>query len=200
MAEMAAQRARMLAGVWYDDLTKERVAAREEAVRRTNAYNDSFGRPTAEREGLLAELLGRVGARALFEPVFRCEFGFNIEIGDDFYANFDCVMLDGGGITIGDRVLLGPRVSIYTTNHALDPADRADGACIARPVVIEDEVWIGGGVTINPGVRIGRGSVIGSGSVVTGDVRPGTLAAGVPARHLRAITGEDRAAGAWRGL
>lgn len=198
MESIGSQRARMLAGDWYDDLTDERVAAREEAVRRANAYNASFGRPADDREELLAALLGRVGAGALFEPTFRCEFGFNIELGDRFYANFDCIMLDGGGITIGDDVLLGPRVSIYTTNHALDPADRAAGACLAEPVVIEDGVWVGGGVTVNPGVRIGHGSVIGSGAVVTGDVPPHTIAAGVPARVLRDVTTADRVRGDWR--
>jgi maltose O-acetyltransferase len=195
---LAEQRRRMLAGEWYDDLTDELVAAREGAVHRANAYNASFGRPAPDREALLAVLLGRVGARVHFEPAFRCEFGFNIELGDDFYANFDCVMLDGGGITIGNRVLLGPRVSIYTTNHAIDPAERTAGACIAKRVVIEDDVWVGGGVTINPGVRIGRGSVIGSGSVVTRSVPALTVAAGVPARALRPITADDRIGEAWR--
>jgi maltose O-acetyltransferase len=104
----------------------------------------------------------------------------HIDIGSNVYANFDCILLDGGGITIGDNVLLGPRVSIYTTNHALDPEQRAAGACIAKQVVIDDDVWVGG-VTINPGVRIGRGSVIGSGSVLTRSVPDGSVAAGVPA-------------------
>jgi maltose O-acetyltransferase len=194
------QRRRMLAGDWYDDLTGELIAARELAVHRTNAYNASFGRPATEREALLAALLGRVGAGVHFELTFRCEFGFNIELGDDFYANFDCIMLDGGGITIGDDVLLGPRVSIYTTNHALDPTERKAGACIAKRVVIEDDVWVGGGVTINPGVQIGRGSVIGSGSVVTSSVPADTVAAGVPARVLRCITAEDRIGEAWQRI
>ncbi len=195
---VAEQRARMLAGRWYDDLTPELVAAREAAVHRTDAYNASFGRPAAEREALLAELLGRVGEGVHFEPVFRCEFGSGIEIGNGFYANFDCVMVDGGGITIGDDVLFGPRVGIYTTNHALDPAQRAAGACLAERVVVEDGVWIGGGATLNPGVRIGRGSVIGSGSVVTRSIPPGCLAAGVPARVLRPITADDRIDEGWR--
>lgn len=194
------QNAHMLAGNWYDDLTTERVDAREEAVHRTNAYNASYGKPAAEREELLAALLGHAGKGAFFEPSFRCEFGFNISVGDDFYANFDCIMLDGGGITIGNNVLFGPRVSVYTTNHALDPADRALGACIAKPVVIGDNVWVGGGVTINPGVTIGSGSVIGSGSIVTKDVPPNTIAAGVPTRILREITPEDRVLGDWQGL
>ena len=159
------QRAQMREGQWYNDLTDELVQAREDTVRRTDEYNASFGRASLEREHLLAELLESIGSNVHFEPTFRCEFGFHITIGSDFYANFDCVMLDGGGITIGEHVLLGPRVSIYTTNHALDPADRAAGWCIAGPVTIEDHVWVGGDVTINPGVTIGAGSVIGSGSV-----------------------------------
>ncbi|KAE8764045.1 sugar O-acetyltransferase [Georgenia thermotolerans] len=185
------QRARMCAGEWYNDLTDELVAARENTVRRTDEYNASFGRASAEREMLLADLLEKIGRNVHFEPTFRCEFGFHISIGENFYANFDCVMLDGGGITIGDNVLLGPRVSIYTTNHALRPADRAAGWCIARPVTLEDDVWIGGDVSINPGVTIGTGSVVGSGSVVTRSIPAGVIAAGVPARVVRPITGAD---------
>lgn len=186
------QRALILSGAVYNDLTDELVQARERTVLATDRYNASFGQSAVVREALLRDLLGHAGAGAYFEPTFRCEFGYNISVGDGFYANFDCVMLDGGGITIGDHVLLGPRVGIYTTNHALDPAERVAGACIARPVVIGDDVWIGGGVTINPGVTIGAGSVIGSGSVVTHDVPARTVAAGVPARALRAITDADR--------
>ncbi|MFF0972818.1 sugar O-acetyltransferase [Kocuria palustris] len=128
-----------------------------------------------------------------FEPTLRVECGFNISVGDDFCVNFDCVMLDGGGITIGDSVLIGPRTSIFTATHALeDPDERAAGACMARPVRIGDQVWIGGSVVINPGVSIGDGAVIGSGSVVTSDVPARGVAAGVPARVLREITDRDR--------
>lgn len=186
------QRALMLSGAMYNDLTDELVQARERAVLATDRYNASYGRPAEVRQALLRELLGQVGERAMFEPTFRCEFGFNISVGEDFYANFDCVMLDGGGITIGSQVLLGPRVSIYTTNHAADPAERAAGACYARPVVIGDAVWVGGDVTINPGVTIGDGAIIGSGSVVTRPVPAMTIAAGVPARVIREITDADR--------
>lgn len=194
------QRARILAGAVYNDLTDELVQARERAVIATDRYNASFGQPAEVREALLRDLLRHAGTGAFFEPTFRCEFGYNISVGDGFYANFDCVMLDGGGITIGNNVLFGPRVSVYTTNHALDPIDRALGACIAKPVTIGDNVWVGGGVTINPGVTIGEGSVIGSGSIITKDVPPNTIAAGVPARILREITPEDRVVGDWRGL
>ena len=179
-------------GVMYDDLTPELIEARQAAVFRTNAYNASFGEASEVREALLRPLLGRIGRGVHFEPVFRCEFGRNIVIGDRFYANFDCVMLDGGGIEIGDDVLLGPRVGIYTSNHAIDPAERAAGGCYARPVRIGHRVWVGGGVQINPGASIGEGTIIGAGSVVTGDIPARVIAAGVPCRVLRPITEKDR--------
>lgn len=190
--DLQEQRARIAAGEVYDDTTPELVAARAGAVRRCNAYNASLDRPAAEREELLAQVLRAAGPGAFFEPDLRVEFGDNITVGARFYANFDCVLLDGAPITIGDDVLFGPRVAIYTTNHSLDPVERAAGVCVARPVTIGNRVWVGGGVTINPGVTIGDGSVIASGSVVTRDVPAGVVAAGVPARVLRVITDADR--------
>jgi maltose O-acetyltransferase len=183
---------RVRSGEMYNDLTPELVAAREEAVFLTNDYNASFGQTGEVREAILRKLLGAIGHTVHFEPTFRCEFGHNIRIGNNFYANFDCVMLDGGGITIGDDVLFGPRVGIYTSNHALDPAERAAGGCYAKPVKIGNRVWIGAGVHINQGVTIGDGSIVGSGSVVTSDVPAGVIAAGVPCRVLRAITEADK--------
>lgn len=190
--ELSEHFAVMATGAMYDDLAPELIAAREEAVLRANAYNAAFGRPAAEREALLAELLGEVGPGAHLEPTMRVEFGRNISLGARFYANFDCVMLDGAPIRIGDDVLFGPRVGIYTANHALDAGERAAGACFARPVTIGSRVWLGGGVTVNPGVTIGDDAVIGAGSVVTRDVPAGVVAAGVPARVLREITEADR--------
>lgn len=192
MPTLDEQRAIMISGVPYDDLTVELRDARERTVGLTDAYNRSFGQPSAERESLLRRFFGQVGTGVHFEPDLRCEFGFGISIGDNFYANFDCVLLDGGGITIGDDVLFGPRVGIYTSDHALDPDERAAGICVARPVKIGDRVWIGGGVTINGGVDIGAGSVIGSGSVVTRSVPAGVVAAGVPCRVIRSIGAGDR--------
>ena len=186
------QRAVILSGRMYNDLTPELIEARRQAVLLSTEYNASFGRPQPEREAILRRLLGAAGEGCHFEPTFRCEFGYTIRIGDNFYANFDCIMLDGGGITIGDNVLFGPRVGIYTSNHAIDAAERAAGACYAKPVTIGNNVWIGGDVTINQAVTIGDNTVVGSGSVVTRPLPPDVIAVGSPARVLRPITKADK--------
>ena len=126
------QRQKILSGVMYNDLTPELVAAREKTVLLTDQYNASFGQPAEVREKILRKLLKSAGEGAYFEPNFRCEFGFNISVGKHFYANFDCVLLDGGGIEIGDHVLFGPRVGIYTSNHAIDAMERVAGGCYAK--------------------------------------------------------------------
>ena len=189
---LTEQFAHMATGAMYDDLTLELVTARIETVRATDAYNRSYGRPAEEREALLRRIVGSMGREVSLEPTFRCEFGRNIHLGSHFFANFDCVMLDGAPISIGDNVLLGPKVGLYTSNHALDPRERADGACRARPITIGDDVWIGGNVTVLPGVAIGSGSVVGGGSVVTRSIPPGVIAAGNPARVIRDVSEADR--------
>ena len=189
---LAEQRTLMRSGQMYNDLTDELVQARARTVLLTNEYNASFSRPAGEREQILGSLLGGLGRGVHFEPTLRCEFGFNVVIGDNFYANFDCVLLDGGGITVGDNVLFGPRVSVYTSNHAFDAEERVRGGCYAKPVSIGSNTWVGGGVTINPGVAVGADVIIGSGSVVTRSIPDGMLAAGVPCRVLRPLTDADK--------
>ena len=161
------------------------VEAREKTVFLTNEYNASFGKPAEEREAILKKLLRSIGN-------FRCEFGYNISIGNNFYANFDCIMLNGGGIEIGDNVLFGPRVGIYTSNHAMDAWERTHGACYAKPVRIGNNVWVGAGVHINQGVTIGDNTIIGSGSVITKDIPANVVAAGVPCKVIREITEADK--------
>lgn len=186
------QRQFILSGNMYNDLTPELVKARENTVYLTNEYNESYGKPAEVREQILRRLLKSVGKGAYFEPTFRCEFGYNISIGNNFYANFDCVMLDGGGISIGDNVLFGPKVGIYTSNHAMDAWERSHGACYAKPVKIGNNVWIGAGVHINQGVTIGDNTIIGSGSVVTKNIPSNVVAAGVPCKVIREITDADK--------
>lgn len=186
------QKQRILSGQLYNDLTDELVNARKESALLTDEYNRSYGERPEVREAILGRLLGSMGKNPFFEPEFRCEFGFNIHLGDNFYANFGCVMLDGAGIYIGNNVLFGPRVGIYTCRHAFWPEERAKGACFGRPVKIGNNVWLGAGVHIDCDVTIGDNSVIGAGSVITRDVPPNVVAAGVPCKVIREITEADK--------
>ena len=127
-----------------------------------------------------------------FEPPFHCEYGNHIEVGENFYANVKCIMLDVGKITIGDNVLFGPNVSIYTAGHPIHPESRNSGYEYGIPVTIGSNVWIGGSCVILPGVSIGNNVVIGAGSVVTKDIPDNVCAAGNPCRVIREITDADR--------
>lgn len=186
------QKARILSGKMYNDLTQELVDARKRAVDLTDEYNASYGESPEVREAILRKLVKHAEEGAFFEPGFRCEFGFNITLGKNFYANFGCVLLDPGEIIIGDNVLFGPRVSIYTARHAFNAQERAAGACYAKPVKIGNNVWVGGGVHMDHGITIGDNTVIGAGSVITHDIPSNVVAAGVPCRVIREIT-EDEA-------
>lgn len=121
------------------------------------------------------------------EPPFRCEYGKHIEIGSNFYANSGCIMLDAGRITIGNDVLLGPHVYLFTSGHPMYPAERAEGYEISKPITIGDNVWIGGNTVVCAGVTIGKNSVIGAGSVVTRDIPENVFAAGNPCKVIKEI-------------
>lgn len=183
---------RMLSGKMYNDLSSELMRKRNDVVLLTNRYNRSYGEAQRVRESILRDILGGMGENVNFEPDFRCEFGSNIFIGNNFFANFDCVILDCNRIVIGDNVLFGPRVGLYAGNHATHPEDRVAGGCYSKPITIGDNVWVGAGVHIMGGVTIGRNSIIGAGSVVTKDIPENVIAAGVPCRMIREITEEDR--------
>lgn len=186
------ERERMLCGQPYRAWLEDLPLARERARRLTWEYNHLPPERWGERAERLRELLGRTGERLTVEPDFHCDYGCNITVGEDFYANFNLVILDVAPVTIGDRVMIAPNVSIYTAGHPVHPASRASGYEYGRPVTIGDDVWIGGSAAILPGVTIGSGAVIAAGSVVTKDVPPMVIAAGNPCRVMRPITEEDR--------
>lgn len=190
--DLERQKQRVKSGLMYKDTTQELINARKETVFLTDQYNKTYGQAPEIREAILEKILGKMGENVFFEPSFRCEFGYNIEIGNNFYANFDCIMLDGGGIEIGDNVLFGPRVSIYTSRHAFDPQERAAGACFSQKVKIGNNVWVGGGVHMDCGITIGDNSIIGAGSVITRDIPANVVAAGVPCRVIRKIRPEEK--------
>ena len=137
-------------------------------------------------------MMGRVGNNVWIEPPLHVAYGSQISIGDNFYANFNLVVVDDGKVIIGNNVMIAPNVTISTTGHPIDPAVRITGQQFSQTVTLEDNVWIGSGAIINPGVTIGRNSVIGAGSVVTKDIPANVVAAGVLCRVLRPIGEQDR--------
>lgn len=188
---MRTQRERMIAGELYTGDSELRKMNQRNR-RLLHKYNSMTIDESAERVALLKELLGKTGDKVHFEPPFRCDYGDHISVGENFYANFDCIMLDVAPITIGDNVLFGPRVGVYTAGHPIDAEIRTSGLEFGSPITIGDNVWIGGNVVINPGVVIGNNVIVGSGSVVTKDLPDNVVAAGNPCRVLRKVTNEDK--------
>lgn len=158
----------------------------------TRLFNNTTEEQYEYRVQLIKELLKKTGEKVWIEPPFHCDYGCNISVGENFYANYDCLILDINEINIGDNVLFGPRVSIYATSHPIDAEIRNMRIECAKPINIEDNVWIGGSVVINPGVTIGKNSIIGSGSVITKDIPANVIAVGNPCKVLRKITAEDK--------
>lgn len=183
------QKERMLSGQAYrvDAALAEEMRQTRELLRLFNSETN----PDA-REPLLRRLLGGAGEGSYIEPPFRCDYGSNIYVGERFYANFECIILDQCPIRIGDNVMFGPRVSLLSAAHPIDAEIRARLLEYGRPITIGNDVWLGGGVTVLGGVTIGDRAVIGAGSVVTKDVPPDCIAVGNPCRVLRRITDEER--------
>lgn len=186
-----SEKKRMLSEKLYIPADKELMRRYEKARRISYEFNRTMPEELEKRERLMSELLGSYGEDVIITPPFRCDYGENIFIGDHFFANYDCIMLDVAEIHIGNNVFFGPRVGLYTAAHPLDPRIRRRKLEYGKSIIIEDDVWIGGDVVINPGITIGKGSVVGSGSVVTKDVPPNVVAMGNPCRVLRELTEED---------
>lgn len=185
---MKTEREKMLAGELYNAGDAELRAASARARRLCRAYNATPEEEAKKRDALLRELLGSAGKNLYIESDFKCDYGCNIHVGDNFYANFDVLILDSCEVRIGKNCMLAPRVCIYTATHPLDPFERNEiGLEYGKPVTIGDNVWIGGSAVINPGVTIGDNAVIASGSVVTKDVPANAVVGGNPARVLRML-------------
>jgi len=185
--EARSEKDKMLAGELYQAFGGELFGERQVAKRLCRDFNATTEEQMAERDGILRKLLGTCGANAFVEPCFRCDYGYNIHVGDNFYANYDLIILDCCEVRIGNNCMIAPRVSIFTATHPLDAATRVAGFEFARPVTIGDNVWIGGQAVINPGVSIGHNVVVAAGAVVTKDVPDGVVVAGVPARVIRRL-------------
>ncbi|MCU9999165.1 sugar O-acetyltransferase [[Pasteurella] aerogenes] len=145
-----------------------------------------------KKNRLLLEIFGKVGNQPNIVTPFYCDYGCFIEVGKNFFANYNCTILDNGGVKIGDNVLFAPNVSLYTVGHPLDPELRNQEWEQARPITIGNNVWLGGNVVILPGVKIGDNVVVGAGSVVNKNIPPNSIVVGNPAKVLRQITQQDR--------
>lgn len=188
---MGSEKQRMLNGERYDPDDPELVADRERARDLTRQYNRTAAEDRDHRRALLDDLLGSLGDECHVEPPFRCDYGYNIHVGEGFYANFDCVVLDVCRVAVGRDCYLGPGVHIYTATHPVDAAERATGAEYGAAVTVGDNVWIGGRAVLNPGVTVGDNAVVASGAVVTADVPDDVVVGGNPARIIQEVDPDD---------
>jgi maltose O-acetyltransferase len=180
----------MVAGELYDPLDPDLVARRRRARNLCQRLNATAESQPDERKAFLQELFGSGGESVWMQPPFFCDYGTNISLGDRVFFNFNCVVLDVCPVRIGSYSMFGPGVQILTPMHPFDAALRRQQE-FAKPVVIGDDVWVGGGALILPGIRIGSRVVIGAGSVVSRDVPDGTFAAGNPCRVIREIAKDE---------
>ena len=184
---MKTEKEKMLSGELYDGGDAQLVKEREHARRLTRLFNQTLETEYNERRSLLKSLFGAIGDQIYIEPTFRCDYGSNIYVGDNFYANFDCVILDVAEVRIGANCFMAPGVHIYTAGHPLDPDIRNSMLEYGYPITIGDNVWIGGRAVINPGVTIGNNVVVASGAIVTKDVPDNVVVGGNPARIIKHI-------------
>lgn len=168
----------------YDEvLIKERILAKDLCYE----YNNLKPSLVPEREEILRRILGKCGNKLLIEQPFFCDYGYNIEVGDNFYANHNLVILDPASVIIGDNVHIGPNCGIYTASHPVEYEIRNKGFEYAEAITIGNNVWIGGNVTILPGVVIGDNVVIGAGSVVNKDIPSDCIAVGNPCKAIKSL-------------
>lgn len=178
-----SEKSKMLTGEWYlpmndAELENERLKVKDLCIK----YNSLKESDKEERDRLIRQIIGKTKKEICVESNFFCDYGYNIEVGEKFYVNHNCVILDCAKVTFGDNVLIGPNCGFYTANHPIDRELRNAGLENARPIKVGNNVWIGGNVTVLAGVTIGDNTVIGAGSVVTKDIPADSVAFGNPCR------------------
>lgn len=186
------QKERMLKNLpykaWLDGLSEERL----ENKKKIYEFNRCEPEEMQRSQELLKQILGKTGENVWIEAPFHCDYGYNIEVGENFFANYNLVILDVGKVKIGKNVQFAPNVAIYTAGHPVHPDSRNSGYEYGIDITIGDNVWLGGNTVVMPGVHIGNNVVIGGGSVVTKDIPDDVIAVGNPCRVLRKITEADR--------
>lgn len=186
------EKEKMRAGLPYQASDPELKQAHMACARLLKSFNDLGPEKEDEADRLIRALVGSAGDNILVTQPFHCDYGFHIFVGDHFFANFNLVILDVAEVRIGNNVMLGPNVGLYTAGHPIHPDGRNAGWEWGAPITIGDNVWLGGNVVVNPGVTIGDNVVVGAGSVVTKDLPSWTVCAGTPCRVIRTITPDDR--------
>ena len=189
MTEKEKMQQQMLYDANYDtELIRERQVAKD------LCYQFNQLRPSDEtnQQQILSQLLGKKSDNCCILAPFWCDYGYNIEVGKNFFANHNTVILDGAKVTFGDNVFIAPNCGFYTAGHPIDADRRNQGLEYAYPITVGDNVWIGAGVQVMPGVKIGSNVVIGGGSVVVKDIPDNVVAVGNPCRPIRPITESDK--------
>lgn len=189
MTEKEKMCAQMLYDANYDQALMEE---RDKSKDLCHQYNQLRPSDKAGQREVLKKLLGKTGENFILTAPFWCDYGYNIELGENFYANHNLVILDGAKVTFGDNVFIGPDCGFHTAGHPIDFERRNQGLEYAYPITVGDNVWIGAGVQVMPGVSIGSNVVIGGGSVVVKDIPDNCVAVGNPCKVIRAITEEDK--------
>jgi len=183
------EKEKMIAGERYNCLDPNFDTERKRIKRIIRRYN--LTESQSERQNILRQLLGQFGKNSIIEPPFHCVYGENIYIGEHVFLNVSCAILDCNKVSIGNHVMIGPSVQLYTAAHDIHAEARNQGWEVAKPINIADNVWIGGSAILLPGVKVGMNSVVGAGAVVTKDVPSNTIVAGNPARVIREIIQEE---------
>lgn len=189
MTEKEKRQRQMLYDANYNEALLQEMAWAKDLCHQYNQLRPSDR--TGQRE-ILMRLLGKTKQQFTILAPFWCDYGYNIEIGENFFANHNLVILDGGKVTFGDNVFIAPNCGFYTAGHPIDAERRNQGLEYAYPITVGNDVWIGGGVQVMPGVTIGNNVVIGGGSVVVRDIPDNSVAVGNPCKVIRPITEDDR--------
>ena len=183
-----SEKEKMLLGELYNaDNDEELINLRLEAKELCFKYNNLNPRDSENRKLTLEKIFKKSINQCLIEPNFYCDYGFNIEIGENFYSNHNLVILDANKVKFGDNVFIGPNCGFYTSGHPLDYQTRNKPLEYAKPITIGNNVWICGNVTVLPGVSIGDNSIIGAGSIVSKNIPSNVLALGIPCRVIKKI-------------